>query len=346
MRSIWSQRFVAPPRGGCIPSAPVGRPTVSHHRVARFASRASPEDLFVLDFDGVLCDSQVEVSSAGVACARALWPTCFADIDDATLMKGTAQVRPRLVKGYESMLMARLLAEAWNAGDAEGMIEKILNVEDWADTTRGMVYDTLAHFGADEDDLMGKFEAWRMDRIQGRFEDWLEMNPLYDGVKDALMRDCQSPFYIASSKAGSRLIPLLNNVLGMDVNEESPRVFHSLIPPNELKLEVLETVLQRPMCQDGSTQLHFVDDRFETVEYIYKNASEEVLSRYNIYLAGWGYCTDEEKSVAAKDLGVRVLDLDEFLELLRFGIIMKVNDGCQDTDEEALAQVYQKREDA
>jgi hypothetical protein len=185
-----------------------------------------------------------------------------------------------------------------------------------------------------------------MDRIQGRFEEWLEMNPLYDGVKDALMRDCQSPFYIASSKAGNRLIPLLNNLLGMDVDEESPRVFHSLIPPNELKLEVLETVLQRPMCQDGSTQMHFVDDRFETVEYIYKNASEEVLSRYNIYLAGWGYCTDEEKSAAAKDFGVRVLDLEEFLELLRFGIIMKVNDGCQDTDEEALAQVYQKREDA
>lgn len=67
---------------------------------------------------------------------------------------------------------------------------------------------------------------------------WVALNPLYPCVADALQA-CPYPFYIASSKASSRLVALLRAGLGMDVEEGSPRVLASLIPPNEKKIAAL-----------------------------------------------------------------------------------------------------------
>lgn len=72
-------------------------------------------------------------------------------------------------------------------------------------------------------------------------ESWLSLNPLYPGVAAALA-DSPYPFYIASSKAARRLVPLLNACLGMEVDELSPRLFASLIPPNEMKIDALRCV--------------------------------------------------------------------------------------------------------
>lgn len=308
-------------------------------RSTHFSSRLHahmPDDVFVIDFDGVLADTQMEVMSAGLNCAMEVWPDAFRDISTDEVMKGLVRVRPRLVKGYESMVMARMLAEDL------GNVNVILECENWADSQSGVVSHVLDTYGNDVDELEAVFEAWRRNRIENNFEDWIMLNPLYDGIQSAVS-DCQAPFYIASSKAGNRLIPLLNTLLSMEVDEDSPRVFSGLIPPNELKLEVLETVLQRPIAQGERTVLHFIDDRFETIEYIAQHGSAELLKKFVLYLAGWGYCTEDERQ-KARELGIRVLDLDEFCELLRFQIIMKVNDGCQETEEETLARVYKKSE--
>lgn len=298
-----------------------------------------PDDVFVIDFDGVLCDSVHEVMSAGMECAQERWPEVFSNSGgvEEHVWESLCRVRPRLVKGYESMLMARILVEQGVQGE-----ETILSCEEWAGTAQGMVQQMLDRYDCTESELERFFESWRMRRIENDVEGWMNLNPLYAGVKDAL-DDCQSPFYIASSKSGKRLIPLLNHCLDMKVDEDSPRVFSGLIPPNPLKLGVLETVMTRPVAQNERTQLHFIDDRFETLEYICHSASNQVLDRYSLYLASWGYCTEEEKEKARGMEQVRVLELDEFLELIRFGIIMKVNDGCQDTEEETINNVYKKR---
>ena len=136
------------------------------------AAGAGPSDLFVLDFDGVLCDSEKEVrpgrcrcaaaggavlplwgwrrrlsaapSHAGSVCLcwltfRSVWICCprrntpptqvstsaleacqqvwpgrfdgLGDAERARVLAGTRAARPRLVKGYEAMVMARLVLE-------------------------------------------------------------------------------------------------------------------------------------------------------------------------------------------------------------------------------------------
>ena len=67
--------------------------------------------------------------------------------------------------------------------------------------------------------------------------------PSYQGVPEALAA-CPYPYYIATSKAARRLVPLLRHSrLGLDdIDESSPRIFAALLPPNERKIETLRCV--------------------------------------------------------------------------------------------------------
>lgn len=63
------------------------------------------------------------------------------------------------------------------------------------------------------------------------------------------------------------------------------------------------------------------------------------LSRWRLYLADWGYATAEEIEEARETPGVTVLSLNGFLEMLRWGLSMGVDDGCEPTEEEVRASV-------
>lgn len=80
-------------------------------------------------------DSEPEVSASALAAACTRWPRQFAGLADSSgasgsskqrdeLMAGLRKTRPVLVRGYESMVMARLLLE-----EGPGCAEAIL--QDW-----------------------------------------------------------------------------------------------------------------------------------------------------------------------------------------------------------------------
>lgn len=299
--------------------------------------RSAPTDVFVLDYDGVIADSAREVATAGLGAATLTWPQFFAALtleETDRILAGLAATRPRLVRGYESMVMARLILE-----DPTGGVDAVL-APGW-DAPGGLLASSLAAWGTSEGELNPRFEEWRAARLAADPAAWLAFNPLYAGVGEAL-GDCPHPYYIASSKRSDRLTRLLRAQLPAlaDLPDASPRVLAGLIPPNERKIAALREVAGRPIAADPvATTLHFIDDRFETIEAI--AAQPDLAARYSLYLAAWGYNTAEERAAAAKELpGVRVITLPQFCELLRFGIVMGVDDGCQDTPEEALAGVY------
>jgi len=94
-------------------------------------------DVFVLDFDGVLVDSEPEVSMSAYTAARDYWPGIFASATAAqqsAVLEGLRACRPALVRGYESMVMARMLLEdpecsgAILGGDWEALLLTTLKV--------------------------------------------------------------------------------------------------------------------------------------------------------------------------------------------------------------------------
>jgi phosphoglycolate phosphatase-like HAD superfamily hydrolase len=195
----------------------------------------------VLDFDGVLIDSEPEVSSSAVAAASARWPDVFSSCVGADLSSGMRDVRPVLVNGYEAMVMARLLAEAIGSNTLDAVVASIL--ADWP----ALLSETLARWGEDAATLAAAFEAHRAaainnnngdDKGNSRLERWLALNQAYPGIPAALA-ECPYPFYITTSKAASRVSVLCEHNLGLPLPPDSPRLMCALLPPNEKKIEAL-----------------------------------------------------------------------------------------------------------
>jgi len=82
---------------------------------------------------------------------------------------------------------------------------------------------------------------------------------------------------------------------------------------------------------------HFVDDRLDTLLAI---RAEPQLSSWLCYLATWGYCTDEERSRAATTPGIVLLQRPQFFELMKWGVLMGVDDGCEPTPQEVVEGVH------
>ena len=66
--------------------------------------------MFVLDFDGVIVDSESEISVSGFRAAQQYWcdllPGGGTETEDArAVLHSMRAVRPRLVAGYETMVM-------------------------------------------------------------------------------------------------------------------------------------------------------------------------------------------------------------------------------------------------
>lgn len=65
-------------------------------------------DIFALDFDGVLVDSEPEISSSAVAAAAEYWPEQFGNLEKSALddvRERLRIIRPVLVHGVESLIM-------------------------------------------------------------------------------------------------------------------------------------------------------------------------------------------------------------------------------------------------
>ena len=138
--------------------------------------------------------------------------------------------------------------------------------------------------------------------------------------------------------------------------------------------------MERPMLQDSSVQLHFVDDRADTLLHM---AQQPHLQRWNLYCATWcvrclylslwqayatckndmhttrvhkrhsrpaswarrsllcdrrGYSTEEQKQEAARAAPlIKSITLKQFEELLKWGMLSGVDDGCEPEEEEKRA---------
>lgn len=150
------------------------------------------------------------------------------------------------------------------------------------------------------------------------------------------------PLFIASSKSAHRVSALCKQKLGIDLPEDDPRLYSSLLPPNDKKAEAL-----RDICRKVGPQatVHFVDDRYapargvcgygrlsgpaatrmslppirlETLSHVAAQEHDADLASVQLYLASWGYCTPQEIGEANSWPGGRIqlLDLDSFHDLL------------------------------
>ncbi|KAK3194776.1 hypothetical protein Dsin_026086 [Dipteronia sinensis] len=267
------------------------------------------EDLYALDFDGVICDSCGESSLSAVKAAKVRWPGLFDDVDSTLedwIVDQMYIVRPVVETGYENLLLVRLLLETrlpsvWKSSVAEGLtVEGIL--ENWSKLKPVI----LEEWGEDREALIDLFGKVRDEWIDTDLATWIGANRFYPGVSDAL-KFASSRIYIVTTKQSRFADALLRELAEVTIPPD--RIYGLGTGP---KVEVLKQLQKKPEHQ-GVT-LHFVEDRLATLKNVIK---EPELDGWNLYLGDWGYNTKKEREEAASIPRIHLLGLNDFSKKLK-----------------------------
>ena len=249
-------------------------------------------DAFVLDFDGVLCDSARETAVSAWRAGQSF----FADWTGATPSPETVArfvaVRPVLETGYQAILLMKRIVDgvpvaeirAGGAPAAEAL---------------------GARLGLARADLVRAFGAVRDAWIAADLADWLSWHDFFPGTLDRLRRCLAggTPVSIATTKQ-ERFVEAL--LAGQGVAFPAERIFG--LDTGKKKEQVLREVLA---AYPGSG-VHFVEDRLGTLRRVQACAE---LSAVRLYYADWGYGLPAELAEAQADPRLCVWSLERFLIL-------------------------------
>ena len=245
--------------------------------------------LYALDFDGVICDSAIETGITGWKVASHIWQ----DMPEKTpddLIELFRQVRPVMETGFEAILIMRLLFEGVPAktllNDFSASIETIIE-QDELDTS-----ELKKQFGETRD-------HWIVDNI----DEWIEMNPLFEGVVEKLKSIDTQQCTIITTKQ-ERFVSQIFDANSISFPAE--RIFG--LDRQLSKQQVLSDLSEQYPDDD----ILFVEDRLPTLHNI---INDDRLSHVTCLFADWGYNTDQDKIDAKQKVEITTINLSEFIDL-------------------------------
>ena len=282
--------------------------------------------LLALDFDGVVCASSSESSFSSIVAAQRFWPAACGDIFKtatapssssyaplATEGPGTPfaqiraavdELRPIVETGYENMLLVRALHEdlrATGTASAPAMLKR------WSATYRDQL---LATYGTDKEALVAFFGQTRDALIAEDLQAWVGLNPVYPPVQACLPRDAGKLAYTIITTKQERFVRAILESNGIAPPPQAD--IYDLENPFGPKTKVLRALLDK---HGPGTAIHFVEDRFETLQAVVATPGLEAV---RCYLVDWGYNTAEQRAMA-RAMGPRITLVDgpQFQALVR-----------------------------
>lgn len=241
--------------------------------------------IYALDFDGVICDSAIELAMSGWQVARQIWPDMPDTYDDA-IISAYREVRPIVETGYETIPIMRLLHQGVTDGEMMGDYHSLLSA-------------TIESANTDIPTLKRLFGAFRDQWIAQDETGWLNNNPLFAGIEEKLKRLEGQIWTIITTKQ-ERFAHKILQANGISLPAE--RLFG--LDRQMTKQEVLEALQEM-----HKLQITFVEDRMPTLSGILTN---QRLSSIHLQLADWGYNTKTERE-AARGKGIELVSLERFL---------------------------------
>lgn len=239
--------------------------------------------IYALDFDGVICDSTVETAITGWKAATFVWSDMAGTIPDETHIQQFRELRPQLETGYEAIIFMRLIQQGESVASIQANMASF-NQELGADTTL----------------LKQLFGQTRDQWIEQARDEWIGMNPLFEGVAEKLQNLNGQPWYIVTTK--------------------QERFVEQILQANQVELPIdiygldrkmgKQVVLQELLERHGKHAIRLIEDRLPTLHGVLAN---EKLKTVDLQLVDWGYNTPEDR-VSARTQGIKVIGLNEFLQ--------------------------------
>lgn len=245
--------------------------------------------LYALDFDGVLCDSAVETAIAGWKVALQIWSDMPEQIP-AEILERFRQVRPVMETGYESILIVRMLFEG-------------LDTESLMSAFHHQIEALMIRDALEVDELKQTFGATRDQWIEDDFDNWIKMNPLFDGVAEKLHQLETEQSVIITTKqerfvdhilSANQIHFPIEQIYGLDRNLSKQQILTDL------------------SASQPNTDILFVEDRLPTLINV---ITDDRLDHVQLLLANWGYNTQEDRDSATEIKRIKTINLADLQQL-------------------------------
>jgi phosphoglycolate phosphatase-like HAD superfamily hydrolase len=246
--------------------------------------------ILALDFDGVVCDGLIEYFEASKRTYLEIW-----NLDSQELIDDIApsfyRLRPVIEVGWEMPILLRALVLGVSP-------EKIL--QDWSSVVQSIIEPLELNYK----DIAYKLDAQRDRYIESDLEGWLQLHKFYPGVIKRMLNILQSQtqLYIISTKEG-RFIKALLEQQGIQLPEHSIIGKECKLPKHETLRKLIQT------ASDENCRLWFVEDRLNTLQTIQQQSD---LKNVKLFLAAWGYNTQEMRESINHEPDIQLLSLDQF----------------------------------
>ena len=244
--------------------------------------------VYALDFDGVICDSAVETGVAGWKAAMQIWDTLSEPLPSQKILNQFREVRPVMETGYEAILIIKMLHDGEQVDDIvnhfPNKISQLINEADLnVETLKKLFGETRDHW------------------IDHDLDEWVNMNPLFLGVAEKLKSlTNEDLWYIVTTKQ-ERFVKYILDANQIDIPSE--RVFGL-----DRKMSK-EAVLLGLVDKHPKDTICFVEDRLPSLFNVMNNQG---LSAVRLFLALWGYNTEQDKLDAEQE-NIKSILLDDFL---------------------------------
>lgn len=254
-------------------------------------------NVIALDFDGVICDSAAEcvVSAYGayVEAKGERFDPMASTVPDY-FRDGFYRLRPLIRDGRDYVMILYLLDLRVEMEDQEDF--------DHALETR--LPDLLSLFGVEDGPgLEAAFQKYRA-RFRGRDEGgWMDRNPLYDGMVEALRKrdGALGRVFVTTSKPSSVAKGILeHNGFSLPVGHVLGKDMVGRSPDKNVHMGLVTEAIGV-----GYEDIHFVDDQVAHLE-------SAMGLGVNCYLASYGYVTEKQVE-KARGLGIRALEERELV---------------------------------
>jgi len=245
--------------------------------------------LYTLDFDGVICDSAVETGITGWKVASQIWQEMPADTP-ADMIDLFRQVRPVMETGYEAILIMRLLFEGISP---QTLLSRFTSV----------IQSIIKREQLSTDQLKQLFGETRDHWITNDIDDWIAMNPLFDGVDEKLRRINPEQCVIITTKQER----FVNHILNANAISLSPKRIFGL----DRKMNKPD-ILNNMLNDYPEHTILFVEDRLPTLINV---IADERLKEVTSLFASWGYNTQQDKQNAINNSAITTIDLTAFGDL-------------------------------
>ena len=246
--------------------------------------------IYALDFDGVICDSAIETAITGWKVARILWPDMPVE-PPADLLDLFKQVRPVMETGYEAILIIRLL---------------YMGVEPQALLTNFSVsiIAIIENEQLDVRQLKKLFGETRDAWIKNNLKEWIDMNPLFEGIANKLSQIDTEACYIITTKQERFVSQILT---ANNISFPPEQIFG--LDRNLSKQQILADLL----IKHPSQTILFVEDRLPTLVNVIDDRRLQTIA---LFFADWGYNTVDDKRQAKELPTVTTIDLNKMQALL------------------------------